>query len=104
MPRQPFSTATVSWPFSHSRRQTARITALRPGQSPPPVSTPTRTAVTLHSLGSVYADKLQATRDHRLCRAAQRESQRFLLGSEHAALVVEAMEVVGDLDRVRGNR
>ena len=42
MPRQPFSTPTVSCPSSHSRRQTARITAFRPGQSPPPVSIPTR--------------------------------------------------------------
>src|SRR6516225_10225661 len=42
IPRQPFSTPTVSWPSSHNRRHTARITAFSPGQSPPPVSIPTR--------------------------------------------------------------
>ena len=42
MPRQPFRTPNVSWPSSQSRRQTARITGFRPGQSPPPVSIPIR--------------------------------------------------------------
>ncbi len=42
IPRQPLRTPNVSWPSSQSRRHTARITGFRPGQSPPPVSIPTR--------------------------------------------------------------
>ena len=44
MPRQPFRTPTVSCPSSQRRRQTARMTAFSPGQSPPPVSIPIRIA------------------------------------------------------------
>ena len=56
--------------------------------------------MTLHSLGSLDSDKVQAARDHGLCRATQREPERLLVGSEHLHFVVEAVEVVGDLDRV----
>src|SRR5487761_1198679 len=42
-PRQPSRNPTNSNPYSATPlRTTARITAFRPGQSPPPVSTPTR--------------------------------------------------------------
>src|SRR5205085_4242504 len=42
-PRQPFRNPTISWPWtSVPLRTSARIAALRPGQSPPPVSTPIR--------------------------------------------------------------
>src|SRR5262245_16880990 len=42
-PFQPLRTATISWPRSVERRTTARMTALSPGQSPPPVRIPIRT-------------------------------------------------------------
>src|SRR5579872_3580388 len=45
IPRQPSRTPTTSWPYAHARRATARMTALRPGQSPPPVRTPMRTGL-----------------------------------------------------------
>src|SRR4051812_45459894 len=40
MPRQPSRTPITSWPCAHERRATARMTAFRPGQSPPPVRIP----------------------------------------------------------------
>src|SRR5262245_57586312 len=43
-PLQPSRTPTTSCPWSVETRTTARMTALRPGQSPPPVSTPIRIA------------------------------------------------------------
>ena len=39
----------------------------------------------------------------RLRRAAEAEPERLLLALEHAVLVVEAVEVVGDADRVGGD-
>ena len=50
-PRQPSRKPTISRPWSSMpRRTTARITAFRPGQSPPPVSTPIRTLATIPTL------------------------------------------------------
>ena len=50
-PRQPSLKPTISWPWSSiPLRTTARITAFRPGQSPPPVSTPIRTTGTIPAL------------------------------------------------------
>src|SRR5262249_8848955 len=47
-PRQPSRNPTNSRPYSCTPlRTTARITAFRPGQSPPPVRTPTRMASTI---------------------------------------------------------
>src|SRR6202012_1020343 len=47
-PRQPSRKPTNSYPYSCTPlRTTARITAFRPGQSPPPVRTPTLMAPTL---------------------------------------------------------
>src|SRR2546430_13600684 len=47
-PRHPSRNPTNSRPYSCTPlRTTARITAFNPGQSPPPVSTPTRMATTL---------------------------------------------------------
>jgi hypothetical protein len=42
-PRQPSRTPRTSSPRVKERRATARMTALRPGQSPPPVRIPTFT-------------------------------------------------------------
>ena len=50
IPRQPSRTPTTSCPRDHDRRATARMTALRPGQSPPPVSTPIRIDLSLRSV------------------------------------------------------
>ena len=47
---------------------------------------------------------MKRARDHRLGRATQREPEGFLIRADHAALVVEAVEVVGDLDRVDRDR
>src|SRR5215471_2792342 len=44
-PRQPSRTATTSQPSASARRTTARMTALSPGQSPPPVRIPTLFAI-----------------------------------------------------------
>src|SRR4029078_5115172 len=46
-PRQPSRTPTIVCPRVSERRVTARITAFRPGQSPPPVRTPTLFAIDL---------------------------------------------------------
>ena len=48
--------------------------------------------------------EVEAARDHELRRAAEREAERLLLALEHAMLVVEAVEVVGDADRVGRDR
>src|SRR5581483_7473913 len=104
-PRQPFRTPNVSCPSSQSRRQTARITGFSPGQSPPPVSIPTRMArAILHSLRRADPDKLQAAREDALRRAAEPEAERFRIGVDHPEVVVEAVEVVRDLDRVDRER
>src|SRR2546430_11519035 len=58
----------------------------------------------LHALRRVHSDEVEAARDHELRRAAQAEPERLLLALEHAVLVVEAVEVVGDADRVRRDR
>src|SRR5690348_6871741 len=51
-PRQPSRNPTNSRPYSCTPlRTTARITAFKPGQSPPPVRTPTRMATTLVGRG-----------------------------------------------------
>ena len=55
-------------------------------------------------LRCVDPDEVEAARDHGLRRAAEREPEASLLALEHAMLVVEAVEVVGDADRVRGMR
>src|SRR5688572_30007235 len=52
-PRQPSRTPATSQPRSSDRLVTARMTALRPGQSPPPVRIPTRCAT-----GQVYEGAL----------------------------------------------
>src|SRR3954447_12502424 len=67
-------------------------------------SSPSAMAAALHTVGGVDADELQARGDHLLGRAAEREAESFLLALEHAMLVVEAVEVVGDADRVGRNR
>src|SRR6478672_8674054 len=51
-PFQPSRKPTNSWPYTPTPlRTTARITALSPGQSPPPVSTPMRMDQTLGGVG-----------------------------------------------------
>jgi hypothetical protein len=52
-PSQPFRIPTTSIESPWARRTTARITALSPGQSPPPVRIPIFFAVTGESI--VYA-------------------------------------------------
>src|SRR5690349_16879415 len=58
----------------------------------------------LHSFRRVDPDEVEAPRDHRLRRAAQREPERLLVALEHAMLVVEAVKVVGHADRILRDR
>src|SRR5947209_2973304 len=55
----------------------------------------------LHPVRCLDSDELQAACDHRLRRAAEAEAERLLVALEHAMLVVEAVEVVRQADRVR---
>ena len=45
-------------------------------------------------------DEIEGPRDHALRGEGEREPEGLLLALEHAMLVVEAVEVVGDADRV----
>src|SRR5437870_1176533 len=56
-----------------------------------------------HPVRCLDADKVEAARDDRLRGAAEGEAEALLLALEDAMLVVEAVEVVGDADRVRGD-
>src|SRR5262249_38427554 len=56
-PRQPARTPRNSSPYSGMPRRTkARMTAFRPGQSPPPVSTPIRIGATLAAMSVLAID------------------------------------------------
>src|SRR5512133_574758 len=57
-----------------------------------------------HPLRGLDANEIEAPRDHVLHRADEREPERLRLAPQHAVLVVEAVEVVGDADRVDRNR
>ncbi len=54
----------------------------------------------LHPVGRVHPDEPQGRADHRPGRAAEAEAERLLVALEHAVVVVEAVELVGDADRV----
>src|SRR5205823_3416470 len=56
-----------------------------------------------HPFRCLDPDEVETACDHGLGRAAEAEPERFLLALEHAVLVVEAVEVVGDADRVGRN-
>src|SRR5947199_2513066 len=56
-----------------------------------------------HPLRCLDSDEVEAARDHPLRRAAEAEPEGLLLALEHAMIVVEAMKVVGDADRVHGH-
>src|SRR5947209_915507 len=55
----------------------------------------------LHPVRCLDSDELEAACDHRLRRAAEPEAERLLVALEHAMLVVEAVEVVRQTDRIR---
>src|SRR5579885_59482 len=59
------------------------------------------TARSSHAFRRLDPDEAEAAGDHRLRRAAEAEPERLRLVAEDAALVVEAVEVVGEADRVR---
>ena len=89
-PRQPARTPMTSWPRSSERRATARITAFSPGQSPPPVRTPTRTVGTLSAprqAEPTYAPAL------RFAPVVIREKPARLPGARHAGRVRVATPV-----------
>src|SRR5437899_10515501 len=54
-----------------------------------------------HPFRCLDSDEVEAAGDHRLRRATETEPERLLLALEHAMLVVEAVEVVREADRVR---
>src|SRR5438128_2603223 len=55
----------------------------------------------LHPLRRLHAHQVERTRHDRLSRAAEAEPERLRLAAlEHPVVVVEAVEVVGDVDRV----
>src|ERR1700682_2533934 len=54
----------------------------------------------LHALGRLDPPEVETMRYHGRCRAAEREPERLLLALEHAMLVVEAVKVVRDTDRI----
>src|ERR1700716_287557 len=58
----------------------------------------------LHALGRLDPDEVETARNHRLSRAGEREPERLLVALQNAVLVVEAMKVVGDADRVLRDR
>src|SRR3954453_10596384 len=53
-----------------------------------------------HPFRCLDSDEVEAACDHSLGRAAEPEPECLLLALEHSVLVVEAVEVVGDADRV----
>src|SRR5579859_4615156 len=59
------------------------------------------TAGRLHPFGSFHADQIEGPLHDGLRREAEAEPERLRVAAvEHAMLVVEAVEVVGDVDRV----
>ena len=60
--------------------------------------------VSSHALGRVDPDQVEAPRDHRLRGPAEPEAKRLLVAAENTAVVVEAVEIVGEPDRVDRDR
>src|SRR4029079_9202950 len=58
-------------------------------------------ASTSHALRGLDAEQVEADGDHRLRGRAERQAEALCLRLEHAVVVVEAVEVVRDADRVR---
>src|SRR5439155_9574222 len=54
----------------------------------------------LHPVWGFHPDEIEAARDHRLGRPAEAEPEGLRVALEHAVAGVEAVEVVGDADRV----
>src|SRR5262245_25674037 len=68
------------------------------------LSTLSVTLQSLHARGSLASDQLEAERDHDLRRTDEAEPELLRLAVEHPVLVVEAVEVVRDADRVGRER
>src|SRR5262249_8792588 len=90
---RPIQRAAAIAPASVTR--TSSIAMLRSGTA--------RALTGSHPVRCLDSDEVEAARDHGLRRPAEAEPERLLLALEHAMLVVEAVEVVGDPDRVGGN-
>src|SRR5690348_17769075 len=54
-----------------------------------------------HPVRCLDSDEVETGCDHPLRRHAEAQPEGLLLALEHAMLVVEAVEVVGDADRIR---
>ena len=64
-----------------------------------PMRAPIRSS-RLHPVGRLDADEVEAPCEHRLRRRDEAEPERLRHRAEHLVLVVEAVEVVGEPDRV----
>src|SRR2546425_2233561 len=53
-----------------------------------------------HSIWSLDADEVEAASDHRLSRPDEHQAELLGFALQHPVVVVEAVEVVGDADRV----
>src|SRR4051794_7698187 len=91
-PRQPSRNPTISWPrWPADVRTMARMTALSPGQSPPPVRTPKRIGRMMsrpHGPANIRGMDFELSDDHRLIRSTVRDFARN-----------EVAPVAEDLDR-----
>src|SRR5919108_6608808 len=79
-PAQPFRKPRMLWPWAVTPlRTTARITALRPGQSPPPVRIPTRAIARrlVLAAGQVARDDPRRRRDQHDRQAEQPGVERL---------------------------
>src|SRR3954452_2294401 len=102
--------STAAWsalPFSprpiHRAAAMAPASVTRTSSSAMLRSGACRALTASHPFRCLDPDEVETARDHGLGRTAKAEPERFLLALEHAVLVVEAVKVVGDSDRVGRN-
>jgi hypothetical protein len=77
--------------------RTSSSARFRSGATPFPAAI----AGNLHPLGRLDPHEVERTGDHRGGGLAQREAEGLVVALEDAVVVIEAVEVVGDADRVR---
>ena len=96
----PPSAAAAATRTSDGPAPPASFSQKRRARSFPVSSSPSATGEVLHAVRRLDPDEIEGARDHLLRGAAEGEPEGLLLALEHAMLVVEAVEVVGDADRV----
>src|SRR5919108_3325194 len=88
----PSAAASVTRTSSSARFRSGRLPVTVPAGDGSARATPP----ILHPLGRFHSDEVEAARNHRLRGDAEAEPERLGLAPEHAVLVVEAVEIVGD--------